>query len=329
MIIAIENPFDPDPLSKLSIAEMERELEEIMERSGFIMPPRAIALQDELGKRRARRLSFNSTFGKIATGGLKRGELAVISGSTTADKSGYSRARLEELYTAEVARHDREFVEELLKKPIPRFSKEQMEQFVASRAPLHLDPLPIYKHKRRYYDAFMTDEAGGFSGTATEWFNQQYMQQPQPEVAIKPTTFGLLPAPRGIEPMTFEKGKELVADAAKRYMSYHAEAWRELKDLTATIQPAIVTAKALTVEDIQQMGRGLREHIFDDDVTRMYPYDARLFDSSMFIDIPKPSWTQNTVEFKIAKNRDASKMATKLTFDVTTNRLDFMSDELS
>ncbi|MNE16069.1 hypothetical protein D3C80_1089980 [compost metagenome] len=221
-------------------------------------------------------------------------------------------------------RHDREFVEQFLQKPIPSISTEEVQKYVASRQPLFIDPLPIYKQKRRYYNPFEADEEGPFSGTATEW-----LEKSRTQAVVKPTTLGLLPAPRGIEPMTFEKGKELVADAAKRYMSYHAEAWRELKDLTATIQPVIVTAKAPTIDDIQKMGRGLREHILDDDITRMYPYEAKLFDSSLFFDLPKPSWTQNTVEFKIMKNRDASKMATKLTFDVNTTRLDFMSDELS
>lgn len=316
MIFAIENPFDLDPLSKLSIAEMEQELDEIMERSGFIIPPRAAALQDELAKRRQQKINLSSLYGKLGpTGGLKRGEISVISAKTSGFSSLADKMddRLIESMRAYDAALQAEFDAHAISTKIPsipsgwieRYVKQQLE-WVSQSAFFEQPKKPFTEDVSSLLNA-KAEEAKPL--TATEKMEQDRLP------------FGLVPRPSGIDPMKFESAKQSIGEIMKQYADRQEKAWSDFVTGTST-KPAFVTARAPTIEDFQKASLGLRDHIFDDSITRMYPYNA--MDSLMVIRPEKSYTSRNTMKFKLTKERDIGmKLPSTLNFDISTHHPDF------
>lgn len=258
----IKNPFEVESLSKLSIAEMEQELDEIMECSGFIIPPRAAALQEELTKRRRYKIDRSSLYGPISGSYFSISELA----RQAADRE-----------SAELTK--------LLSAPIPKFIPNMMgmiDEFVAQ----HLAVTRGY------------DELLRFDGTATEWFNHQYLQECQhpatePKVVRKLVTLGLLPPPHGVDPIDYEIGREMSVAHARQYV-----------ESIAVVTPAATASRLV------------RDHIFDNEIEFMYPTAFKPIDA--VIRLTTPVAESREITFDVLKKR-GGELGHKFTnFEFTT-----------
>lgn len=302
MIITIKNPLgtkDTYALSKLSLAQLEQELDEIMEVSGFIIPPRAAALQNEIAQRRNSKINLASLYGKTANGGFKRSEFYTLSAKTGAGKSSFELDRL----LLQTFKQEEAEINALFAKPIRSFSQQRIEDYVTDRLAT-MDPL--MKYKSNYYNPSPLDKLSadmeGFDGSATDWFNEQYLQtatKPQPQMVRKTVDYlGLLEPPRGIDPVDLEIGREKNLAYMRQYVKSMEDAMKSLKESIADIKPAFITAKAPSAEDI----RKVRDYIFDDSIKFMYPTTIQPLDT--MIGISTPVAANAVLDVEMPKKRD-------------------------
>lgn len=292
-----------EDISTWSLEKLEEEHFRIMAVSGFVIPPRALELQAEIDKRMNHKINLSSAYGRFATGGVRREDFFVVSAETDSSKSAYTtrdQRVLNDMFSRELqSAIDRDAVEQLIAyaEPSPFVHRIKVGQF---------DMNPLVKYKSNYYNPSPLDKLSadmeGFDGSATDWFNEQYLQtatKPQPQMVRKTVDYlGLLEPPRGIDPVDLEIGREKNLAYMRQYVKSMEDAMKSLKESIADIKPAFIAAKAPSAEDI----RKVRDYIFDDSIKFMYPTTIQPLDT--MIGISTPVAANAVLDVEMPKKRD-------------------------